>query len=422
MTGQPPNLAPIPTNPFIWHESVLSTRSLSYMSTVSALGTNPLPSPLTSRHPSNAHMFPRAMDQESEYDLEMAPTRESRETLPDSVAHSLLFDLPREIRDRIYSYCLISTERPAIEWPASPPVSLNTWPQLLQTCKVIFSEAAQVLYSNNTLVFSHPSDANVFVRAICSRLYTGLISNIEFQMRAQDTRLWAPYLTSQNQSRSLRYDFPSLRELTLLYKSNKWHQHAPLANNVRSWSDDRALRETIESLRNMYLPNLKYSSRSRSQDLLQGYMQALSTTSEAGADVDMPEMPHGSQVQDYALTREERGPLLKVVCMLKTPLADFANLTSTVGIGPSWHEGLAAQQPLPPFQGLLIGPPPQVHIDGEETRTFPQFDTSDFRARARRVERKSLYGATNAVAARTRFLDLDGVMFALELYAHLPEK
>ena len=50
------------------------------------------------------------MDEGSEYGLEMTRTRrlEDISELPDSVAKSRLFSLPREIRDRIYLFCLTS--------------------------------------------------------------------------------------------------------------------------------------------------------------------------------------------------------------------------------------------------------------------------------------------------------------------------
>jgi hypothetical protein len=89
------------------------------------------------------------------------------EMLPKSIATSPLFRLPREVREIIWAYCLVG------QWPILWPSETNDTGlavQLLRVCHTIYNEAAPILYSNNTLNFQHPSDANMFHWAHNERL------------------------------------------------------------------------------------------------------------------------------------------------------------------------------------------------------------------------------------------------------------
>src|SRR5262249_49189831 len=89
------------------------------------------------------------------------------EMLHKSVSASPLFRLPRELREIIWAYCLVGQW--PILWP-SQTKDTGLAVHLLRVCHTIYSEAAPILYSNNTLNFQHPSDANMFHWAHNERL------------------------------------------------------------------------------------------------------------------------------------------------------------------------------------------------------------------------------------------------------------
>ncbi|KAK5164553.1 uncharacterized protein LTR77_009759 [Saxophila tyrrhenica] len=259
------HLSAVPNDPYQWRESVLSTRSLSYLSVAAAHPRSRSTSSTTyqQNHPS-MRRDNTDMTDESEYSLEMTHSRDMDlndiPELPESVARSPLFLLPREIRDRVYAFCLTAEDDRPVEWP-SLFKACHLQPQLLRTCKIIHDEAAPLLYTLNNLTFHHPSDANMFVRAMASTIYAQQIQHLSLHIRAQDTRLWMPYLTSRDSKRSLEADFPCLRNLHIRFRSNKWqHSHTPEAN-LKTWAEDSRLDEVIDSVRNVYLPAGKETSR-----------------------------------------------------------------------------------------------------------------------------------------------------------------
>lgn len=272
-----------PNDPYSnWRESVLSTRSLSYLSTITDL-----PGFDRSRQASLAHSHhptrKNTLTSESDYDLEMAPRRKGSTRdmsgipeLPESVAESPLFVLPREIRDRIYSFCLTAepdnNTSPAfprmIGWPnpttsiltnvpTTPtdkrPALFNLQPQLLRTCQIIYAEAARLLYTLNYFSFDHPSDANVFARALASPQHTAYVTKLALQIKSGELRLWMPYITSTDSVRSLKADFPRLRELWVRYRSGHWNQSITAEANLRVWDDDPKLKEIMDGLKHVYL-------------------------------------------------------------------------------------------------------------------------------------------------------------------------
>lgn len=454
-------LSVTPSDPYAWHESVLSTRSLSYLSTVDGAIAIPL-----HLHPNSSHSRPPSlMDEGSEYDLEMAPARgraaQEYETLPGSVAQSQLFTLPREIRDRIYSFCLVAPNELLVHWPglSSPRPALS--PQLLRTCKIIYSEAAPIAYTANTFAFSHPSDANIFVRAVSSPQYSRAITSVHLHVRAQDTRLWMPYLTSTDQSRSLRHDLLHLRELTVRYISNKWQHALPIDTNMRHWSEDRHLDEVMDGLRHVFFPpppkTLLVDGREiPTADVLRGFV---------GSDPDAPDPGHDadrqSRVQElYRLktefaTMRARAPAVKVICTCRVHHTHFSALTSTAPMAlpappvaappqpqaqaqpPNNHPVLL---PLPPPLGPIFVPgifqghphqqqpqpatpppppaPPLAPPAGpvKKGEPFRGFTASDLRGRVkRRVEGDGSSGSM-AHVARTVFANKKNVLLALEVF------
>ena len=127
---------------------------------------------------------------------------------------SLLLSLPRELRDRVYTYALVSSS--PFLWPTTAPESLPSKTRsinvgLLRTNKQVHNEAVDILYSQNKFLFTHPSDCNVF-RVITSPASVN-IQSVYFRIKDKDLGLWTPYLGSKSGERSLRGDLPKLRSL-----------------------------------------------------------------------------------------------------------------------------------------------------------------------------------------------------------------
>ncbi|KAI9705665.1 MAG: hypothetical protein M1820_005075 [Bogoriella megaspora] len=203
-------------------ESVLSTRSMSYLSTAEALSTPPAdnPPPMPPLH------------------AEMA------KTVADPYDASIWFRLPRELRDRIYCYALTSSQ--PFVWP-SEHSSHGLAPALLATSKRILDETAPIVYGENKFMFNHPSDANMFVH-IMSQQHACRITNICLRIRDKDLRLWTAYLGSTSSIRSLKADMPSLKMLWIFFRSSAWNHANDPAENFRNWSYEPKLRDLCMSL------------------------------------------------------------------------------------------------------------------------------------------------------------------------------
>ncbi|KAF2423758.1 hypothetical protein EJ08DRAFT_421685 [Tothia fuscella] len=159
---------------------------------------------------------------------------------------SPLFCLPRELRSRIYAYCL--SQPYAIPWP-SDRCAAGLQVQLLRTCSAIFHEAAPMLYSSNMLHFQHPSDCNMFLW-VHNPIVARLVTKILIQVRDKDVRsLWAPYLGSTSVSRSLLNDYPHLQTLHVQLKSSfLLILNANLEERFKRWDMDKHLRDLCLSL------------------------------------------------------------------------------------------------------------------------------------------------------------------------------
>jgi hypothetical protein len=147
-----------------------------------------------------------------------APSASQQTTQPDP-SFSLLLSLPRELRDRIYTFALVSNS--PFWWPGKAPESVladhrNVSVNLLRANKQVYSEAADVLYAQNKFLFTHPSDCNIF-RVVASPASVN-IQNVYFRIREKDIRLWTSYLGSKKEERSLREDLPKLRSLWIFLR------------------------------------------------------------------------------------------------------------------------------------------------------------------------------------------------------------
>lgn len=127
---------------------------------------------------------------------------------------SLLLSLPRELRDRVYTFALTSPY--PFWWPGQAPMKHNVGVSLLQTNKQVYDEAAPVLYTGNKFLFTHPSDCTIF-RVVASRHAEG-IHSVYFRIREKDLPLWTKYLGSKKEERCLKHDLPNLKSLWIFLR------------------------------------------------------------------------------------------------------------------------------------------------------------------------------------------------------------
>ena len=137
----------------------------------------------------------------------------THEVLPDP-CFSLLLSLPRELRDRVYTYALVSNT--AFLWPGAAPKSVyskhrHVSVNLLRTNRQVHDEAVIVLYAQNKFLFTHPSDCNIF-RVVTSPASAN-ITSVYFRIKDKDLPLWTAYMGSKKEERSLRGDLPKLKSL-----------------------------------------------------------------------------------------------------------------------------------------------------------------------------------------------------------------
>jgi hypothetical protein len=455
------HLSAAPMDPYQWRESVLSTRSLSYLSTYDALGSPALSH--TSRNPSLSYFQTRprrnTAGSESQYseDLEMADagtraevgrqTLEEIPELPESVAGSLLFTLPREIRDRIYAFALTAKEGLPVEWPPLPSahrVPYGLSPALLRTCRIISSEAGPVLYTANALTFHHPSDANIFARSFANpALARRHVQNLSLHIKHSDTRLWMSYLNSNDDYRSLKNDFLGLRELNIRYRSNKWSHSVSPEQNLKNWCDDARLDEIIDGLRQLYYPpplsrgDGESGVKPLNQMTGDEFMEFINAR-KPGEDMDFKYQLldlHRAHVPPETYERSDP-PLVKVVCacrvhsahfnFLATPHDPYArNARSSNALGLLGQAALpnlaaavlpTAMAPGPPAPTEAIRPPEPVR-EGDRFRNFTAIDF--WSSPIKRLHDPDL---GSAKVARTPFSDKNNILIALEIHCLDPKR
>ncbi|RAR07780.1 cytochrome p450 3a10 [Stemphylium lycopersici] len=147
-------------------------------------------------------------------------------TQPDP-SFSLLLSLPRELRDRVYTFALVSNS--PFWWPGKAPESVqndhrNVSVSLLRANKQVYNESVDILYSQNKFLFTHPSDCNIF-RVVASPASVN-ISSVYFRIKAKDIKLWTTYLGSKQGDRSLKSDLPKLKSLWVFLRCGLLGQHA----------------------------------------------------------------------------------------------------------------------------------------------------------------------------------------------------
>jgi hypothetical protein len=130
---------------------------------------------------------------------------------------SPLLALPRELRDRIYTFAL-AAQSPF--WYPNPTTDHDIEPSLLLTSRQIYAESAPILYAANKFLFTHPSDCNMF--RVISSPYSSHITSVCFRIREKDLRLWTSYLSSSSEVRSLQADLPKLKSMWIFLRCGPW--------------------------------------------------------------------------------------------------------------------------------------------------------------------------------------------------------
>jgi len=428
------HLSAMPMDPYMWRESTLSTRSLSYISTADALGGSHSRNASLSRFRQPTRQ--NTMTDDSDYDLEMAGTNRGERglndipELPDSVAESLMFTLPREIRDRVYGFCLTAQNGLAVEWPPLPgaKTSYDLQPQLLRTCKIIHDEAAPLLFSGNNLTFHHPSDANMFVRALASPALSGrFITHLSLHIKATDTRLWMPYLTSTDAHRSLKADFTAIRELNVRYRSNKWNHSLSPDQNLKNWSEDSRLDEVVDGLRQVFIPQPPSSKSDLDavkplNEMNEREFMTFIDAKRPGEDMAFKrQLLELHKAHAPAVARAPDPPTLKIVCACRVHSAHFNQVMAAAdGTTPIQHTGPAAilAQALGTNGPAADSTPPPAPV--EEGEAFRGFTAVDFKISG--VKRLHDPDLGSAKVARTPFADKNGVLIALEVHCLDPRR
>jgi hypothetical protein len=158
-----------------------------------------------------------------------------------------LLRLPPELRQRIFSLCLIN-EHP-ISWPSPKQSATGLDLALLRTCKTIHEQAARILYERNVLLFRHPSDCNMFLYMHNQRSAQS-IRTLLLHVTDREVSMWTQYLSSTLLSRSLMHDYPNLEDLYIVLKSSIFlgSPHHDLVQAYRKWQHSKALINLCASL------------------------------------------------------------------------------------------------------------------------------------------------------------------------------
>ncbi|CAI6336299.1 unnamed protein product [Periconia digitata] len=176
------------------------------------------PDTLRSRSPSSSSTSSNTTMNDAPPSTPIRPRPQSQTT--STMARSLepafrFFDLPQELRDRIYTYALVSPY--PFWWPAASTPKHNVALSLLRASRQTHDEAAPILYTHNKFLFTHPSDCNMF-RVIASP-YSQHITTVYLRIREKEMGLWTSYLSSTKEERSLKHDLPNLKTLWVFLRS-----------------------------------------------------------------------------------------------------------------------------------------------------------------------------------------------------------
>jgi hypothetical protein len=125
-----------------------------------------------------------------------------------------LLALPRELRNHIYMFALLSPF--PFWWPSASSPKHNVALGLLTANRQVHEEATPIMYTMNKFLFTHPSDCNIF-RVIASPLSEN-ITSVYLRIREKDVKLWTSYLGSTSPERSMQADLPKLKSLWIFLR------------------------------------------------------------------------------------------------------------------------------------------------------------------------------------------------------------
>lgn len=198
-------------------------------------------------------------DNDNEIPTTTTTPRGSSTGLSAPVTKPHLFNLPRELREKIYTQALCSPHN--IPWP-SATLRTHLSPQLLRTCRMIHAEATPVLYSQNRFQFTHPSDANMFLYNHNPEIIRANVKKLHLIIKDhRDVRsLWTSWLSSTMPDRSLASDYPNLTILDIRLRSDLIRTlNGDLLERYKRWHGDKALSELDGSVKEQARPGCQIS-------------------------------------------------------------------------------------------------------------------------------------------------------------------
>jgi len=164
---------------------------------------------------------------------------------------SSLCRLPYFIRMKIFRPLLTSPH--GTTYPSPPNTSLrNLQPQILRVCRLFHRELSPLLYHDAKLIFSHPSDANLFTQVLSSPQYSSDIHTLVLRVKNTDVKIWSTYFTSRSRERSLIFDFPDLKTLHIRFRGLKYLPFSDGRQSSWQWVRDPKLLRCIESIKETY--------------------------------------------------------------------------------------------------------------------------------------------------------------------------
>jgi len=244
---------------------------------------------------------------------------------------------------------------------------------------------------------------------------------LSLHLKAQDTRLWMPYLTSTDSTRSLKADFPHIRELSVRFRSNKWNHTLSPDQNMKLWCEDSRLDEVVDGLRHVYMPTKRTPSPNGLamkplNEMTEQDFMAFVDRHRPGEDMAFKRQLlelHKAHVP--AAAAPPPPPSIRVICACRVHTAHFNMITAAV----IWQ-----QDPPPPLdlpngvQGLgLVPPPPAPVQEGEPFRGFTAIDLN-----TTGIKRLHDPDLGSAKVARTPFAEKQGIMIALEIHCLDPKR
>ena len=221
-----------------------------------------------------------------------------------------------------------------------------------------------------------------------------------------------PYIMSKDSHRSLKMDFPNLRELQVRFRSAKWQHALPPEANMKIWSEDTRLDELIDGLRNMFLPDTSEGPKSERE--LESYISNNPSAypSDPGDPSYTKQWLEIHKARNQFAAKRAIIPKIKVVCACRVHGTHFNALTMPAAPQPDLAQPNNGT-------GVIQQTTDRSYVpvrEGEPVRGFTPIDLQQSITR--------LYDpdAGSANVARTCHADKDGVLLALEIHCLDPKR